>query len=162
MFVRREIPDDFAAIRDIYLQSFSTSAEADLVENLREDGDAVFPLVVVEDSKVVGHVMFSQMTGLFRALGLAPVAVLPECRNRGCGARLVSEGIQCAAKDKWQGIFVVGDPEYYRRFGFSVEMAEQFGSQYAGPHFMFLSLTSDGLPTGRTNVEYAQAFSRLD
>jgi predicted N-acetyltransferase YhbS len=80
------------------------------------------------------------------ALGLGPVAVLPDCRRRGIAAALVREGLKRATYDGWAGVFVLGDPNYYRRFGFESKHADGFESAYAGPHFMALPLTSDELP----------------
>jgi putative acetyltransferase len=75
--IRPEVLADRAAIHRLHLESFPTAAEADLVDALRDDGDAVLSLVAHEGVDVVGHVLFSRMTAPFRALGLAPVAVLP-------------------------------------------------------------------------------------
>jgi putative acetyltransferase len=71
-----------AAIRRLHRESFPTGAEADLVDTLRSDGDAVLSLLAEEGGAVIGHALFSRMAAPFRALGLAPVAVLPAHR---CG-----------------------------------------------------------------------------
>ena len=58
-------------------------AEALLVDQLRAEGDAELSLVAVDDDVIVGHVMFPRMTAEFRALGLGPVAVLPDRQRSG-------------------------------------------------------------------------------
>jgi predicted N-acetyltransferase YhbS len=50
---------------------------------------------------------------------LGPVAVAEDCRSRGLGAALVRRAIQHARKLGYAAIVLVGDPEYYSRFGFS-------------------------------------------
>ena len=128
---------------------------------LRKDGDAVISLIAVEGGNVVGHVMFSRMSAPFRALGLAPVSVDPHWRNQGIAARLIEEGLKQAKATGWEGIFVVGDPAYYQRFGFSANAAEGFESPYAGPYLMVLALNEDGLPSRSGRIDYAPAFSSL-
>jgi putative acetyltransferase len=157
--IRPEVPADRAAIRRLHLESFPTVAEADLVDGLRDDGDAILSLVAREGTAVIGHVLFSRMTAPFRALGLAPVAVLPSHRRRGVAARLVETGLTLAATQGWQAVFVLGDAAYYARFGFDAAKAAGFDNVFSGPHFMVKPL--EPLPVMAGTVEYAPAFARL-
>ena len=161
MNIRTEIPADRDAIHAIHCAAFPTVAEADLVDRLRADGDAMVSLVAVESGTIVGHVMFSRMAAPFRALGLAPVAVLEAHRRKGIAARLIEEGLKRAAQDGWEGVFVLGDYHYYGRFGFTAEAAAPFVSPYAGPHFMALALNAKTLPARSGRVDYASAFAAL-
>ena len=56
-------------------------------------------------------------------------------------------------------LFVLGEPDYYRRFGFSAEAAAPFASPYAGPYFMALALAA-GPEAARSpdQAAYARAF----
>lgn len=160
MIIRAETPDDIAAIRQVHVAAFPSSAEADLVDRLRRDGDAVISLVAVDDDRVIGHALFSKMRAPFRALGLAPVAVTEEKRRQGVAAALIRNGIRQAEDAGWDAVFVLGDPAYYGRFGFSAEAAAAFDCPFAGPHFMLLILNPKTMPaTGR--VDYAPAFAAL-
>jgi putative acetyltransferase len=161
MEIRDEALDDRRAIRHLHLASFPGPGEADLVDQLRQDGDAVMSLVATEGRVLTGHVMFSKMAAPFPALGLGPVAVLPDWRRKGIAAGLIQEGVKRASKDGWAGIFVLGGPDYYRRFGFWPRHAEGFESPYAGRHFMALPLKDDALPTRSGRLDYAPAFSAL-
>ena len=143
------------------MSAFPTPAEADLVDQLRLDGDAIISLVAVDGNDVMGHVLFSTMTAPFKALGLAPVSVESGMRRRGIAARLIEEGIRDAKSAGWEAIFVLGDPAYYQRFGFSAKEAELFNSPYAGPYLMVLALNEGGLPASSGRVEYAPAFAAL-
>ena len=100
------------------------------------------------------------MTAPFRALGLGPVAVFPEWRGRGVAARLIETGLERATEAGWDAVFVLGEPEYYRRFGFDVTGAQGFQSPYAGPYFMVRALRSQ-LPATGGRVEYPKAFAAL-
>jgi putative acetyltransferase len=161
MIVAPERLDHHAAVRDLLLSAFPSADEADLVERLRRDGDAVISLVATDDDRVVGHVMLSRMIAPFRALGLAPVAVSASWRKRGVAAALIEAGLRQATADHWQAVFVLGDPAYYRRFGFSAEAAEGFDCRYAGPHLMVRALAGDQLPADRGRIDYAPAFAAL-
>ena len=161
MIVRLETTGDILAIRAVEEAAFLQSAEAQLVEDLRDAGDSVFSLVAVEGETVIGHAMFSRLKAPFPALALAPVAVRPECQRMGVGSRLIREGIARSEAAGWSGIFVLGDPVFYRRFGFDVGKASGFISPYAGPHLMALSLGGNELPTSTGSILHASAFAKL-
>ena len=160
MIVRSETPADFAAIRFVEEAAFGQPAEARLVDDLRAAGDSVFSLVAVDDGTVIGHAMFSRLQAPFPALALAPVAVRPERQRTGIGTRLIREGIVRSEAAGWRGIFVLGYPAFYRRFGFDVGMASGFTSPYAGPHWMAASLGHSELPVNTGSIEHAPAFAR--
>jgi putative acetyltransferase len=159
--IRREATTDIAGIWQVHAEAFPTPAEANLVNTLRDRGDAVFSMVAVAEGKVVGHVLFSRMQTPQRCLGLAPVAVLSSHRRLGIAERLINAGLAHAKADGWDGVFVLGD-DYYKRFGFDPAVAAGFGSPYAGPHFMGLALHPQGLAAGGGPAEYPQAFSELE
>ena len=161
MIVRPETPCDLAAIRVVEKAAFLQSAEAQLVDDLRDAGDSVFSLVAVEGGTIVGHAMFSRLKAPFPALALGPVAVLPEHQRAGVGTQLIREGITRSAAAGWAGIFVLGDPSFYRRFGFDVGKASAFTSPYAGPHLMALPIGRSDLPTLTGSIQYAPAFVKL-
>ena len=159
MIIRLAEDRDHAAIREILLAAFPGPDEANLVEALRRDDDAAIELVA-EQQEPVGHILFSRMDAPLRALALAPVAVTPDRQGQGIGAALIEAGHQAARRQGWDAIFVVGDPAYYARFGYDLELAAGFDSPYAGPHFMVLPLAAS-LPAQRGSLTYASAFAAL-
>ena len=56
-------------------------------------------------------------------------------------------------------MFVLGNPIYYSRFGYSLLAAQPFESDYSGPYFMALRLSADGPIGGK--VRYPAAFDDL-
>ena len=165
--IRVEQPGDVPHIRDIVAHAFGQRAEADLVDQLRADGDAVVSLVAVgERGELVGHILFSTLPiegGNGRqtaAAALAPLAVRPEHQCRGVGSALVGAGIRACTARGLAAIIVVGDPTFYRRFGFSAETARGLRSPYPGDAFMALELRPGSLPAKGT-VRYAAAFGAL-
>ena len=165
MQIREATAHDLKAVRYVHSAAFPTPLEADLVERIVDDGDAVISLAAEVDGDVVGHILFSRM-GVqadgqpIDALGLAPVAVLPERQGQGIGSKLIQQGITAARKGGAQMIFVLGEPDYYGRFGFSAAAAESFASPYAGECFQALVLGGAPVPDTGT-AEYAAAFREL-
>jgi len=162
MEIRMEKPADFAGIRSVEEDAFPTRSEADLVDRLRTDGDAVFSLVAVHEDEIVGYVMLSRMRTPLETLGLGPVAVLTPHRRNGIAASLIREGLRHATEKGWKGVFVLGDPAYYCRFGFNAALAAGFTSPYSGPHLLALALQRDGLPIQKGSLEYPAAFAVLE
>lgn len=161
MRVRAEVPADRPAVRHVLETAFARRDEANLVDRLRADGDAAFSLVAITEVGVAGHVLFSPMTAPFRALALAPVAVLPERQRSGIGSALVREGLRRAGSQGWRAVFVLGEPAYYRRFGFDAEPARGFASPFAGPFLMVLPLGGP-LPARSGALVHAPAFAAVE
>lgn len=160
MIVRAERDDDREAVAQVVRQAFGGDAEASLVERLRRDGDCILALVAERDGRIVGHIAFSPMTAPFAALGLAPLSVLPHCQRSGIGSALVRKGLGLARSRGWDAVFVLGDPAFYRRFGFSAEAAGGFSTPYAGPCLMLLAFDPP-LPACDGPIAYAPAFDGL-
>ncbi len=50
--------------------------------------------------------------------GMGPISVLPEYQKQGIGKSLVEEGLSALKEVGGQGCALVGEPDYYKRFGF--------------------------------------------
>ena len=158
--IRDELPDDRRAIRSVNEAAFGRPGEANLVDNLRDEGDIALSLITIEGGRIVEHVLFSRLGAPFLAWGLGPVAVAPDGLRIGIGSRLIQTVLDRARGAGVTGVFVLGAPAYYTRFGFDPVLARGFFSPYAGPYLMALAL--DGtLPANEGSVAYAPAFGRL-
>ena len=162
--VRAEQPGDADAIRGVHAASFPTPAEARLVDLLRQAGHLSISLVAVLDDAVIGHVAFSPVTVATGAMGvgLAPVAVLAQHRCKGIAARLIEAGLAACREAHFGWAVVLGDSQYYSRFGF--RPARDFGlfDEYrGGPAFQAMELTPGGPPLGAGPVRYGPEFDSL-
>ena len=163
MNIRSERSDDAAAIRRILIAAFAGGAEAGLVERLRRDGDLILALVA-DDHEPCGCVSFPRLRvedadGVRDAVGLAPIAVTPDRQRHGIGGALIRESHRRLIALGESLIFVLGDPAFYTRFGYSLAAAQPFRSDYAGPHFMALRLNENAPVAG--TVRYPAAFADL-
>jgi putative acetyltransferase len=160
--IRDATAGDHAAIRAVLRHAFPANEEADLVEQLRADGDVLVELVAATDIAIQGHILYSALAierddETIRAAALAPVAVLPSFQNRGIGGALIGEGNARCVELGLDAIVVLGHAEYYPRFGFSAALAESLQAPFSGPHFMAVELKPGVLKRGG-KVRYAKAF----
>jgi putative acetyltransferase len=124
--IRPESSDDFPAIRRILVAAFanhpySHQTEHLIVEALRASNAMTVGLVAEVDGNVVGQIAFSPVKindADCSWFGLGPVAVLPSLQRQGIGKALVEEGLKTIRGLDAQGCVLVGDPAFYKRFGF--------------------------------------------
>ncbi len=157
--IRAADPADHRAIHAVVEAAFRQPDEANLVEALRADGDAVLELVAVEDGVVVGHILFSPLetdTGR-RLAALAPLSVRPGRQKDGLGTALMQEAHRRLATAGIEAVIVLGHPAYYPRVGYSTELAKTVTAPFKGPSFMALELVPAALAQPLT-VRYAKAF----
>jgi putative acetyltransferase len=133
ILVRPEQPTDIAAIREVNERAFASPDEAKLVEALRQAHAITMSLVAEVDGRIVGHILFSPVdidrdNGQDIAVGLGPMAVLPDVQRRGIGKALLGTGLEKIRDAGHGAIVVVGHPSYYPRFGF--KSASEFGLRW--------------------------------
>ena len=158
--IRAECEADRDAIRAVHRSAFGGDAEAHLVDALRRAGVAVISLVAERDDRIVGHVLFSAIEAPMRALALAPVGVDPGVQNSGIGSALIREELK-RADEAWEAVFVLGEPAYYARFGFSIDAAKNYACCYAGEHFMMQTL-GRSVVARKGQLFYPAPFADLD
>ena len=162
MLIRLEHPADIAAVFAVHAAAFETDAEARLVDALRAAGSLSIAVVAEDAGRIVGHIAFSPVAidGVAGGLGLAPLAVLPDCQKRGVGSLLMREGLALAAKSGAGFVVVLGHPDYYPRFGFQRASAFNLRNEYdADEAFMVLEFQPGSLPSGGGLVTYGPEFS---
>ena len=167
MRIRSQTDADDSAVWQVNEAAFPTPVEAGLVERLRAEADPVVSLVAEDDDGLVGHILFSPVSlsadADFPAMGLAPMAVLPNRQRQGIGAALIREGLDACRKLGCRAVFVLGHPDYYPRFGFVA--ASRFGIEcrFEVPDeaFMALELEPDALKGLAGKMRYHPALDAL-
>jgi putative acetyltransferase len=162
--IREEDPGDEAAIEAVHHSSFPSPAEALLVHLLRSAGRLTFSMVAEVEGNIVGHVGFSPVTTADgrTGVGLAPVAVRADHRQRGIAEEMIRTGLQRCQATGWGWCVVLGDPAYYARFNFRPAVTFGLSDEYnGGDAFQVLELLPGSMPVGAGLVRYAPEFASL-
>ncbi len=167
IIIRPETSDDYEAIRSVNSFAFGQDAEARLVDALRDGGYVRCSLVADKDGQIVGHILLSDLpiittTGTVSALALAPMAVLPVFQRQGIGSALVRRGLGVCREQGHRIVIVLGHPDFYPKFGFSMKLAVPLSSPFGGCEaWMALELVPNALEDIVGDVQYAPPFYDL-
>lgn len=126
MEIRREHPEDHSEIHQLTTDafapmSFSDGTEPDVIDRLRAAGNLTLSLVAIKSDNLVGHVAFSPVNigkSTNSWYGLGPVSVKPGLQRTGIGTALINEALRILKSLGADGCALIGDPNYYSRFGF--------------------------------------------
>ena len=141
MTIRKEKESDIDPITELHNRAFNGPNEGRIVENLRSNKNLTLSLVCEVDDQLAGHIAYSPIKNDNEetiGIGLAPVGVLPSRQNQGVGSQLIEHGNQAALDLGFSKVFVLGDPEYYGRFGFVLANEYKYYCKFdpEGRHFM--------------------------
>ncbi len=160
--IRDQTKSDFDAVHELVIAAFkalpiAAGTEQFIMDELWRSGAATVALVAEPAGRVVGQAAFSKVLVDSRDVGwhgCGPVGVLPELHKQGIGSALMREGLKRLRALGSKGCVVVGDPAYYKRFGFdNTEAMNHPGvpSQY----FMVIRFGGE-MPSG--DVKFDKAF----
>lgn len=164
MHIRTELPSDAQAIEQVTIRAFNHAPHTDhteqfIVRELRAAKALTVSLVAEIDGQVVGHVAVSPVAisdGSTHWFGLGPISVSPDCQGQGIGGALMNAAMSALKVLSAQGCVLLGDPNYYRRFGFKPVSGLVLPGVPA-EYFQALSLGIGPLPQGC--VTYHEAFN---
>ncbi len=167
MLIRTEIGVDAASIDSLLRRCFPTSAEAELVQQLREDGLLTLGVVATDDEgQVLGYAAFSPVTLKEEDrqwVGLAPLAVDESVRKQGLGKQLIYEGLDTLNEFGYAAVVVLGDPAYFGPYGFEPAARHQLHCRHEGSEaaFQVYKLADDAFTDVEGRVEFAAPFNRF-
>lgn len=120
--ITAERPQDGAAIEALLDQAFGADRHAKISYGYRAGvaPDPRLRLVAREPGRIVGTIRYwpVRIGGATPALLLGPLAVAGDRRSGGIGAALIGRSLGMAAQAGHRIVLLVGDLDYYRRFGF--------------------------------------------
>ncbi|MGL6024508.1 MAG: GNAT family N-acetyltransferase [Cetobacterium sp.] len=110
---------------------------------------------------IVGYILFTKIkVGEETLLALAPLAVLPKYQKKGIGKSLVQKGHKVAKDLGYKGVVLLGNPDYYKKFGY--ESASKWGIkspiEMPDRNFMAIELYPGALSGISGVVEYPKEF----
>jgi len=156
--------DDRDAILKVVREAFSRQGrngqeEVDIVVSTWRLKAALggLELVAVEENSVVGYVLGARGDlGGREVVAVAPLAVSTSHQRRGAGSALMRELLDRAEASGHPLVALLGNPAYYRRFGF--EPSGPLGIAYlpvgeGDPHFQVRRLTAYN-PSYRGSFSY--------
>lgn len=124
--IRKTKLDDLEKLKNLYSSAFPEENLIPLIQELHHDKINVFSFVFEEQSNIIGHISFSEChinEHPYKLALLGPMAVTPKKQKQGAGSLLIQHGLQFLADQKFDKVSVLGDPNYYGRFGFLQEKA---------------------------------------
>lgn len=120
MKIRKPDENDYLKISGLLQRAFNPGQhETKLVETLRKNKRDIKEWVCIHKNKAVAYIAFSNayQDGTVCGLHLGPMAVSPEFQYQGTGSELMNFALrQKSIKDN--NIFVLGKPDFYKKFGF--------------------------------------------
>ncbi len=138
MVLREATAADRTALLHVHRLAFGQDEESVLVESLLADPSAqpVISLLAEEQGGLLGHVLFTKVNLLGpeqppAASILAPLAVVPSAQRSGVGRRLIERGCELLADRGVQLLFVLGDPRYYTKRGFTPALPHGLRAPYS-------------------------------
>ena len=140
--IRLEEEEDYLKVENLVRDAFWNvyrpgALEHYIVHNLRNDSSFIKELayIIEENGNILGHINYSKGNiNLYKenrygvdikvndrkgeAVVLGPIAIAPEYQKQGYGSKLIKHTLKLAREKNIPFILVVGDENYYSRFGF--------------------------------------------
>lgn len=108
--------------------AFGTDRHGRTAYRLREGAVALAELSFAawDDERLVGTlqswpIALRTAGGIEQLVMVGPVAVQPDVQNKGIGTALMEELISAADSSGASALMMIGDPDYYERFGFTAD-----------------------------------------
>lgn len=120
MKIRRLEPEDFAKASALLRNSFANSSyESRLIENLHYNNKTLFEWICIHRHKAIAYLCYSNAYNGDNVCGLhlGPLAVAPEMQYKGIGSELLRFSLR-QPEVKEATLYVLGDPKFFKKFGF--------------------------------------------
>jgi len=161
--IRKETLEDIQTIAEITEEAFknhpfSHQTEQFVIAALRAEGALSLSLVAEYKGAIIGHIAFSPIAisdGTENWYGIGPLSVSPIYQKQGVGSALMCDGLKQIKLLGAAGCALVGDPTYYKRFGFahSIKLTHEGIPQ---EFFLVQQFTKEKSPEG--NVTFNRGF----
>ena len=119
---RPQTPDDLPAVDALHEESFGPGRFARTAYRIREAARVppAIALTAWDSAQLIGAIQFTAISigGKRGAALLGPLAIAPAYKNKGCGLRLMQDGLAEAEKLGFELVVLIGDLPYYQRVGF--------------------------------------------
>lgn len=167
MKIRNVKKEDYNDVYELVKTAFLTAQvtdgnEQNFVNELRQR-DTYIPeleFVLEKDDELIGHIMLSKQAYTINektqyGLLIAPLCIKKEYRDKQYGSKLMKFALEEALKQQYTALFLVGNPEYYRRFGFKsvTEYGLENASEIPDQYVLALEMVPNTLHEGSITIE---------
>ncbi len=165
IIVRQTNSADYTTVYNLIQTAFLTAehrdgTEQDFAVGLRNSENYIpeLDLVAELNGGLAGHIMFTKTYvtkadgSKYDTLMVAPLSVLLEYRNMGIGSALMKEGFRLATAMGYEASFLVGDPDYYKRFGYRHTHLYGINHDSIPPEFVLVKEMKDDALKGVTGI----------
>jgi len=158
MKIRPLTEENYSKVSALLRQAFpSKNTELKLVENLHKNTKPMHEWVAIHTNRIIAYIAFTNAYNGKEICGLhlAPLAVKPEFQKQGVGSELIRFALRQKAI-KESTIYVLGNPNYYQKFGF--ELCDMPICPFDKNNTHFLSIRNT--VTSPFKVKYEPEFSK--
>ncbi|MBK1876191.1 GNAT family N-acetyltransferase [Pelagicoccus mobilis] len=155
--IRPATPTDLPAIKSLFDDAFKPSVyESRLAERVFSGPIPYHCWVSEEDNHILACILYTPALKDALPIGyhLAPVAVRPDCQDKGYGSHLIETTLQLDPIRN-APVFVLGDPHFYERFGFAATPNPSCPYDPGNDYFRALRWTHT---EDKFSIGYADAF----
>jgi predicted N-acetyltransferase YhbS len=131
MNIRQEKQSDYDEVYNLVRISFDTNSDSDgtvpdYLNEIRKKDIFIPELSLVvenDDGKIIGQIVLYKTNIIttnkeITELLLSPISVHPDYFRRGIARAMIEESFIIARKLGFKAVFLCGDPELYKKFGF--------------------------------------------
>jgi putative acetyltransferase len=159
--LRPATPADLTSIKELLDEAFAPSKfESMLVDFVFNSGEEFWGWVTEAESQLTGVVIYTLAFRDGVAIGyhLAPVAVHPNFQRYGIGSELITTTLNLPPISA-ASVFVLGDPAYYERFGFTQVTTAICPYEPSNEHFRALRWNEAAEPF---SIGYSTSFKAVE
>ncbi len=120
MKIRKLTPEEYHKASALLRRAFPNSKyEVRLFENLHKKEKPLYEWICIHRDRAIAYIAYSNAFHGKEVCGLhlAPLAVATEMQHQGIGSELLRFSLR-QKKIREKPIFVLGDPNFYMKFGF--------------------------------------------
>lgn len=156
MKIRKPTEEDRIKVSALLRSAFPKRAyEAGMVEKFHANSTPIHEWVCIHINRAIAYIAFSNAYKRKEVCGLhlAPLAVEPQFQRQGVGSELIKFAMR-QEQIKHDTIFVLGNPEFYKKFGFEPCTTPVCPFDKNNRHFLAIRNTT----TERFTVGYESEF----
>lgn len=159
MKIRSLTPDNYHKVSALLRSAFpGNSYEVQLIDTLHKNNKVLHEWVCIHTNKFIAYAAFSHAFNGSEICGfhLGPLAVNPQFQNQGVGSELLRFCLR-QPPIKESAVYVLGDPQFYTKFGFKKCVQTVCPFDENNKHFLALR----GNTLTDFSIGYEPEFSRI-